>query len=84
MPETKPAHPANAAGVAAVRQQMARASQNLGHVNYAGLSNDMKAQYDTANRFLALADQALKEGNLLFASTLVDKAGAIASLITGQ
>jgi len=84
VPETKPAHPANAAGVAAVRQQMARASQNLGHVNYAGLSNDMKAQYDTANRFLALADQALKEGNLLFASTLVDKAGAIASLITGQ
>jgi outer membrane biosynthesis protein TonB len=83
-PETKPAHPADAAGVAAVRQQMSRASQNLGHVNYAGLSNDMKAQYDTANRFLALADQALKEGNLLFASTLVDKAGAIASLITGQ
>ncbi len=33
---------------------------------------------------LGLADQALKEGNLLFASTLVDKAGAIASLITGQ
>jgi outer membrane biosynthesis protein TonB len=83
-PEIKPAPPANAAGVAAVRQQMARASQNLGHVNYAGLSNDMKAQFDTANRFLALADQALKEGNLLFASTLVDKAGAIASLITGQ
>jgi outer membrane biosynthesis protein TonB len=83
-PETKPARPADAAGVAAVRQQMVRASQTLGHVNYAGLSNDMKAQYDTANRFLTLADQALKEGNLLFASTLVDKAGAIASLITGQ
>ena len=84
LPEAKPPRPADAAGVAAVRQQMQRASQNLGHVDYAGLSNDMKAQYDTANRFLALADQALKEGNLLFASTLVDKAGAIASLLTGR
>jgi outer membrane biosynthesis protein TonB len=94
-PETPPAEPpqpaaeskpvrADAASVAAVRQQMSRAAQNLSQVNYAGLSNDMKAQFDTANRFLALAEQALKEGNLLFASTLTDKAGAIASLITGR
>lgn len=82
-PETKPV-PADAASVAAVRQQMARATQTLSQVNYAGLSNDMKAQFDTANRFLALAEQALKEGNLLFASTLTDKAGAIASLLTGR
>ncbi len=82
-PESKPV-PADAASVAAVRQQMSRATQTLGQVNYAGLSNDMKAQFDTANRFLALAEQALKEGNLLFASTLTDKAGAIASLLTGR
>ncbi len=82
-PGTKPV-PADAASVAAVRQQMARATQTLGQVNYAGLSNDMKAQFDTANRFLALAEQALKEGNLIFASTLTDKAGAIASLLTGR
>jgi outer membrane biosynthesis protein TonB len=82
-PGTKPV-PADAASVAAVRQQMARATQTLGQVNYAGLSNDMKAQFDTANRFLALAEQALKEGNLLFASTLTDKAGAIASLLSGR
>jgi outer membrane biosynthesis protein TonB len=82
-PENKPV-PADAASVAAVRQQMGRATQTLGQVNYAGLSNDMKAQFDTANRFLALAEQALKEGNLLFASTLTDKAGAIASLLTGR
>lgn len=89
-PETPPAPsenkpvPADAASVAAVRQQMARATQTLAQVNYPGLSNDMKAQFDTANRFLALAEQALKEGNLLFASTLTDKAGAIASLLTGR
>jgi outer membrane biosynthesis protein TonB len=82
-PQSKPV-PADAASVAAVRQQMARATQTLAQVNYAGLSNDMKAQFDTANRFLALAEQALKEGNLLFASTLTDKAGAIASLLTGR
>jgi len=81
--ESKPVR-ADAASVAAVRQQMSRAAQNLSQVNYAGLSNDMKAQFDTANRFLALAEQALKEGNLLFASTLTDKAGAIASLLTGR
>jgi outer membrane biosynthesis protein TonB len=81
--ETRPV-PADAASVAAVRQQLARATQTLGQVNYAGLSNDMKAQFDTANRFIALAEQALKEGNLLFASTLTDKAGAIASLLTGR
>jgi outer membrane biosynthesis protein TonB len=82
-PENRPV-PADAASVAAVRQQMSRATQTLGQVNYAGLSNDMKAQFDTANRFLSLAEQALKEGNLLFASTLTDKAGAIASLLTGR
>ena len=82
-PGSKPVQ-ADAASVAAVRQQMARATQTLAQVNYAGLSNDMKAQFDTANRFLALAEQALKEGNLLFASTLTDKAGAIASLLTGR
>jgi hypothetical protein len=90
-PETQPAgqantdlQPADAAGVAVIRQQMGRASQNMGKVNYATLSPDMRAQFDTASRFLALAEQALKEHNLLFASTLADKAGAIASLLTGR
>ena len=90
-PETPPApaantdlQPADAAGASAIRQQMSAASQNLAKVNYATLSPDMRAQYDTASRFLALADQALKERNLLFASTRADKAGAIASLLTGR
>ncbi len=90
-PEATPAaapspdlQPADATGAAAIRQQMSSASQALAKVNYATLSPDMRAQYDTASRFLALADQALKERNLLFASTLADKAGAIASLLTGR
>jgi hypothetical protein len=74
--------PVDAAGETAIRQQIGRARQDLNKVDYAALSNDLKTQYDTANRFLTLSEQALKEHNLLFASTLADKAGAIAALLT--
>ena len=68
-------------GDAGVRQQLGKAADDLQRVNYAGLSNDLKAQYDTAKRFITLAEQALREQNLIFASTLADKAGAIATLL---
>lgn len=68
-------------GEAAVRQQLGKAGEDLLRVNYAGLSSDLKAQYDTAKRFITLGDQALKEQNLIFAATLADKAGAIATLL---
>jgi outer membrane biosynthesis protein TonB len=74
--------PADAAGEAAIRRQIGRARQDLNRVNYSSLSSDMKAQYDQANRFLVLSEQNLKEHNLLFASTLADKAGQIAELLT--
>lgn len=66
-------------GDAAVRQQLGKASEDLGRVNYSGLSADLKAQYDTAKRFITLGEQALREQNLIFAATLADKAGAIAT-----
>ena len=68
-------------GDAAVRQQLAKAADDLQNVNYVALSHDLKAQYDTAKRFITLGDQALKEQNLVFAATLADKAGAIATLL---
>jgi len=68
-------------GDAGVRQQLGKAADDLQKVNYAGLSNDLKAQYDTAKRFITLAEQALREQNLIFAATLADKAGAIAILL---
>ena len=74
--------PADAAGEAAIRQQIGRARQDLKRVNYAGLSTDMKTQFDQAKRFLDLSEQNLKEHNFLLASTLADKAGAIAELLT--
>lgn len=62
-----------------LRRQLQRAFQDLQRVDYAMLSNDLKAQYDTARRFIVLGEQALKERNRLFAATLADKANAIAS-----
>ena len=68
-------------GEGAVRQQLVKAADDLQKVNYAGLSNDLKAQYDTAKRFITLGEQALREQNLIFAATLADKAAAIATLL---
>lgn len=70
--------PEEAADVA-LRRQLEQAFQDLQRVDYAMLSNDLKAQYDTARRFIVLGEQALKERNRLFAATLADKANAIAT-----
>jgi hypothetical protein len=68
-------------GEAGVRQLLSKAAGDLQRVDYAGLSNDLKAQYDTAKRFITLGEQALREQNVTFAATLADKAGAIATLL---
>lgn len=65
----------------AIRVQLSRAGQDLDRVRYAELSVDLKAQYETARRFITLGGQALKEQNVVFAATLADKAGAIARLL---
>jgi hypothetical protein len=67
------------AGDARVRQQLDKAVEDLRNVNYAALSSDLKIQYDTAKRFITLGEQALREQNLMFAATLAEKAGAIAT-----
>jgi hypothetical protein len=73
--------PGDRGGDAGVRQQLGKAGDDLQKVNYAMLSNDLKAQYDTAKRFITLGEQALREQNLIFAATLADKAAAIATLL---
>ena len=62
-----------------VRELLTRAKEDLKRVNYAALSADAKSQYDTASRFVAQADQALKEGNLVFAAKVADKAAGLAA-----
>jgi hypothetical protein len=62
-----------------VRELLARAREDLKRVNLATLSADAKSQYDTAQRFVAQADQALNEGNLVFAAKVAEKAAALAA-----
>ena len=86
--ETPPATPAPTLemppgdrGDGAVRHQLTKAQEDLKRVDYAALSNDLKAQYETSKRFITLGEQALREQNLIFAATLAEKAGAIATLL---
>lgn len=66
---------------AAVRRQLAQADQDLRRVDYRALGVDARAQYETAKRFSILAEQAIKDRNLIFAQTLADKAAAIAAVL---
>ena len=61
-----------------------RAAKDLSHVDYVALSADAKAQYDTAKRFMVLADQAIKDRNFVFARTLADKAAVIAGVLSNR
>jgi hypothetical protein len=65
-----------------VRQLLGRADRDLNNVDYRALPIDAKSQYDTAKRFMALADKAIKDQNLVFAQTLADKAAAIAAVLS--
>ena len=67
-----------------IRDQLTRASRDLSRVDYIALSADAKAQYDTAKRFMVLADQAIKDRNLMFAQTLADKAAVIAGVLSSR
>jgi hypothetical protein len=68
----------------AIQQVLIRATRDLGRVDYRALSPDAKAQYDTAKRFIVLADQAIKDRNFVFARTLADKAAVIAGVLVSQ
>jgi type IV secretory pathway VirB10-like protein len=65
----------------AIRDQLARASANLQKVNYRSLSPNLKEQYDVAKRFMQQSEEALKAGNLVYASTLAGKALEIAEVL---
>jgi hypothetical protein len=68
----------------AIQQVLTRATRDLTRVDYRALSPDAKAQYDTAKRFIVLADQAIKDRNFVFARTLADKAAVIAGVLVSQ
>ena len=65
----------------AIRNQLARASADLQRVDYRTLSPNLKEQYDVAKRFIQQSEEALKAGNLVYASTLAGKAAEIAEVL---
>ena len=65
----------------AIRDLLNRVAKDLSRVNPASLNADGKAQFETAQRFLQQADDALKGKNLVFASKLADKAATLASVL---
>jgi len=66
------------------RGLLAQAGRDLGRVDYGGLNADSKGQYDTAKRFIAQAQQSLKEQNFVLALRLADKAATIAGVLVGR
>ena len=63
------------------RRRLAQAERDLQRVDYRLLNAEAQAQYDTAKRFITLAEQAIVDRNLLFAHTLADKAATIAAVL---
>jgi hypothetical protein len=67
-----------------IRVQLQRANSDLGRIDTRVLGADARIQYDTAKRFIILADQAIRDRNLVYAQTLADKARVIASVLLGR
>jgi hypothetical protein len=78
--ELRPNTPSgDAAAERDARDKLARAARDLGRVDYGKLNADARSQYDQSKRFTEQAQQALKDRNFVFASTLADKAAALAA-----
>jgi hypothetical protein len=65
----------------AIRDLLGRATRDLSRVNAASLNNDGRAQYDTAQRFIQQAEDALRARNIVFAGKLADKAATMAAVL---
>jgi hypothetical protein len=67
-----------------VQETLARAEQNLNKVNYQALNPGAKSQHDTARRFIAQAQDALKNRRLDFARYLADKADRLSASLLNK
>ena len=66
-----------------VRELLTRATRDLNRVDYGKLSADGRTQYEQSKRFSQQAEQALRDRNFVFASTLADKAATLATELLG-
>jgi outer membrane biosynthesis protein TonB len=67
-----------------IRATLARATTDLGRIDYRRLNVNARTQYDTAKRFIQQADAAIQMKNLMFAKNLADKAAALATQLAGK
>ena len=78
--ELRPNSPSgDAAAERDARDKLARAARDLSRVDYGKLNADARSQYEQSKRFTEQAQQALRDRNFVFASTLADKAAALAA-----
>jgi hypothetical protein len=83
-PPERPASPVIQAGAAVeqrARDRLLRAKNDLGRVQRASLSVDAREQYDSAQRFVKMAEDKLREKNFVYAEYCADKAATLASLL---
>jgi outer membrane biosynthesis protein TonB len=67
-----------------VRTQIDRVKSLLATVNYGPLSNERKKAYDNAKLFMQQSEDALKEGNIVFAQAVAGKAETLAHELAGR
>jgi hypothetical protein len=67
-----------------VRETLGRANENLNRVNYNNLSAGAKSQFDTARRFIAQSEEALKVHSLASARSLADKADTLSASLLNR
>jgi hypothetical protein len=78
-PELRPAAAAGRTPSAAqVRERLVRTKQKLDGIDRHRLNTGKRADYDSAGRFLAQAEGALKDNNLLLAESSGEKAETLA------
>ena len=63
------------------RERLQNAQRDLNRVQRSSLSPDAREQYDTATRFVRMAEDAIKLKNFVYASYCADKAATLASLL---
>ncbi len=81
-PQLRTAESSGAEG--SVRAAIDRTRQLLGTVDYRQLSNIRKKAYDDAKKFADQADEALKQGNVVFAQGVAGKAETLAKELAGR
>jgi outer membrane biosynthesis protein TonB len=67
-----------------VRTTLDRAKANLAVVNYGPLSDERKKAYNDAKAFIQQAEEAIKQGNFVFAKGVADKAEVLAHELAGR